>query len=100
MNPFDALEEHYPEIIAAMPTRFNSHEFILKLAHRYQHLYVKALAQYADRDVSPFQAAHGQLARRLAKFPHLVRYVGVEPSQHIFGGTTEVALWRRVKEAN
>ncbi|MDX1994014.1 MAG: HEPN family nuclease [bacterium] len=31
MNPFNELEQHYPEIIQQMPKRFNAHQFILLL---------------------------------------------------------------------
>ena len=98
MNPYDELEQHYPEIIAEMPERFNSHEFILKLAHRYQVLYVKALAQYVDPDSQPFKVVHGRLARILSdNFSHSVRYIGKEPSDDIFGNPGEAALWRKMK---
>jgi cellobiose-specific phosphotransferase system component IIA len=92
MNAFEELEKHYPEIIGQMDRRFNSHEFILELAHRYQGLYIKALAQYAESKV-PFQVVHGQLARMLAKFPHLVYYIGNESSTDIFGHSSEAAVW-------
>ncbi|MCL4250303.1 MAG: hypothetical protein KJ065_19290 [Anaerolineae bacterium] len=92
MNPLEALEQHYPEIIARMGKRFSSHEFILELAHEHQGLYVKALAQYADHK-APFQAVHGQLAKALAKFDTLVYYIGEEPSTNIFGRSSDAAVW-------
>ncbi len=95
-DPYAALEQFYPALIARMPPRFNSHEFILRLAYEHQGLYIRALAQYADSD-HPFMAAHARLARALARFPDLVRYVGDEPSVDIFGHTGQAALWRRVK---
>lgn len=100
MTAYDALEQHYLEIIDKMPHRFNSHEFILKLAYHHQHLYVKALAQYANKPkVWPFQVVHGELARRLGsdRFSHIVRYVGHEPSTDIFGHSNEAALWVKQK---
>lgn len=92
MSAFEELEKHYPEMIAQMGKRFNSHEFILKLAHEHQGLYIKALAQYADNK-APFQVVHGQLAKALAKFDTLVYYIGSEPSTDIFGQSNEAAVW-------
>ena len=92
MNPFEALEQHYPEIIQRMGKRFNSHEFILELAHSHQGLYIKALAQYSDNK-APFQVVHGQLAKALVKFDKLVYYIGDEPSTDIFGHSSEAAVW-------
>jgi hypothetical protein len=97
MDPYEELLEFYPEVIDQMPNRFNSHEFILKLAHQHQGPYVRALAQYAGTD-RPFGIVHGRLAKLLyEKFSHLVRYVGDEPSHDIFGHSSEVALWIKVK---
>lgn len=98
MSVYEELAAFYPQIIAGMPQRFNSHEFILALAHQHQHLYIKALAQYADDpDVWPFQVVHGQLARMLGEFPDLIRYVGREPSRDIFGNPSEPALWVKLE---
>ena len=44
-NPtFDALEAAFPSIVVNMDDEFDSHDFILKLAHANQRLYVQALA--------------------------------------------------------
>jgi len=96
MDPYEELLAFYPEIIDQMPNRFNSHEFILKLAHQHQGPYVRVLAHYSDSD-TPFAIVHGRLAKLLAeRFSHLVRYVGDEPSRDIFGHVNEVALWIKV----
>lgn len=92
MNPFEALEQHYPEIITRMGKRFSAHEFILELAHEHQGLYIKALAQYADNK-APFQAVHGQLAQLLHKFPNLVNKIGEESSTDIFGHSAGATVW-------
>lgn len=99
MSVYEELAAFYPQIIAGMPQRFNSHEFILALAHQHQHLYIKALAQYADDPHSnPFQATHSVLARMLKQFPNLVYYVGQEPnSRDIFGNTSDAALWVKLE---
>lgn len=96
MDPFEELDQFYPEIIEQMPKRFSSHEFILRLAHQHQGEYVRALAQYADSD-RPFGIVHGVLAKRLdQKFSHLVRYVGDEPSHDIFGHSNTAAVWTKI----
>jgi hypothetical protein len=97
MNPFEELEKHYPEVIGKMPERFNSHEFILKLAYEYQRLYAKVLAAYADAEGLPFMIVHGQLAKKLTEYPDLIKRVGEEPSQDIFGHSQTSTLWRRMK---
>jgi hypothetical protein len=92
MNPFESLEQYYPEIIQKMGKRFSSHEFILELAHQHQQLYVQALAQYADNK-APFQVAHSLLAKALTKFDKLVYYIGQEPSVNIFQHTSDASVW-------
>jgi len=97
MDPFEELEQYYPEIIAQMPQRFNSHEFILRLAHLHQGAYIRALALHADSQ-HPFMTVHSVLAKRLySKFSHLVNYVGEEKSRDIFGHSAEAALWTKAK---
>ena len=94
MNIYDEIEQHYPEIIDAMPKRFNSHEFILELANRYQGLYIKVLAQYVDSP-SPFMSAHGQLAKRLNKFTSKVKALDYESSTNIFGKSNDAMVWTK-----
>ena len=62
---------------------FDSHDFILKLAHAHQRLYVAALAAYVDHE-HPFQIVHGEIARRLLNHPELVNRVGVRNSRDLF----------------
>jgi len=97
MDPLDELTQHFPEIIAKMPNRFNSHEFIRELAHQQQRLYVQVLAKYVDSEASPFQIAHGVLAQRLASFDTLVRKIGEEPSENIFGKISTTVVWGKIK---
>jgi hypothetical protein len=93
MNPFEHLEQFYPEVIAQMPVHFDSHKFILQLAQQHQALYVQALAQYPDE---PFRIVHGELSKRLKKFSHLIRQDGVKNSPDIFGEVCEAAAWEKV----
>jgi hypothetical protein len=96
-SSLDALEALYPQVVASMERDdFDSHEFILQLAHDYQRLYVKALAAYADTD-RPFQIVHGEIAKRLLKHGHLVVKTGETISKDIFGQENTAAAWRRVK---
>lgn len=94
MNPLDQIEQHYPDIVAKMPKRFNSHEFILALANAHQGLYIKVLAQYADGK-RPFMTAHGQLAKRLNNFNYLVKKLDYESSTNILGGDSEAMVWSK-----
>jgi hypothetical protein len=75
-----------------MGKRFNSHQFILALAHQHQGLYIKALVQYADNK-APFQVVHGQLAQALFKFDHLISHEGDESSTDIFGHSNSASVW-------
>lgn len=59
-----ALQQVFPPTLVTLPHEFDSHEFILRLAHRNQRLYILALATYADA-VHPFDALHAQIVRRL-----------------------------------
>ena len=94
MNPLEEIEQYYPEILDAMPKRFNSHEFILKLAHRYQGPYIRVLAQYADSP-SPFMSAHGQLAKLIGKFSDKVKGLDYESSTDIFGNSNSAMVWSK-----
>jgi hypothetical protein len=90
---FSSLEAVYEKIIALMPNKFDSHEFILKLAQEYQQLYVQVA--YVDSE-RPFQAVHGQIAMRLLKFPNLVTRVGEHISKDIFLQESSTIMWQKV----
>ena len=47
-NAYEAIEEIYPRIVKLMDDEFDSHEFILMLAQKYQKLYVQALYDHRD----------------------------------------------------
>ena len=90
----DALEQYFPDIVAEMPDEFDSHFFILTLAHRHQQLYLQALNHYRDSD-QPFQALHGQIARRLAHHLDIVAPQGKTSSPNIFGGRSRAEEWHK-----
>jgi hypothetical protein len=58
-HDFSVLYARYPEVITQMPDLFDSHMFILELAHQNQAEYVKALYAYIDsahvENPTPFQ---------------------------------------------
>ncbi|MCE9645266.1 MAG: hypothetical protein K8S20_04640 [Chloroflexi bacterium] len=96
MSAFDELEGKYPEIVDQLPDRFDSHDFILVLAQRYQQLYVSALSEYSDNH-QPFQTVHSEIARRLNNHAELVKHIGDRPSRNIFGQVNDAAVWQKVK---
>jgi len=97
-SAFEELEIKYDEIVNLMPEddNFDSHDFILKLAQKYQQLYVQALSEYADNN-QPFQTVHGEIVKRLKNRTDLVEHIDNRTSKNIFGLENEAAVWRRVK---
>lgn len=92
---FSQLLDHYPATIAQMPgRRFNSHDFILRLAQSHQADYIEALHAYRRRP-DPFRTLHGQLSKLLRQFPLLVRYIGIVPDADIFGKPGRCASWSK-----
>ena len=91
----DELIANYPAIIELMDSEFDSHAFILELAHANQATYVAALNNYT-RGGTPFQTLHAQLSSALHGFPNLVQYVDEVKSRNIFGRVTACARWRRL----
>jgi hypothetical protein len=89
------LEAAFPEVVATMGEYFDSHDFILKLAHAHQRLYVAALAKYRTHE-HPFQIVHGEIARRLLNHPELVTRVGVRNSRDMFGQKNSATVWCKV----
>ena len=92
---FTPLYDSYPSIIARMPDRFTSHDFILRLAQRNQAAYIEALHAYR-LDADPFQVVHGILSKRLHEHTNLVRHEGEVDSTDIFGQSNRCASWSRV----
>lgn len=99
-HDFAPLYAHYPAVIADMEPNFTSHEFILRLAHQYQDLYVDALASYRttrrQNTPTPFLVVHGVLSKHLVAFSDLVRYDGEAQSVDIFRHSSECAQWQKV----
>ena len=92
---FESLEAVYEQVIALMPDKFDSYEFILKLAQEHQQLYVKALIEYAESE-RPFQIVNSQIAMRLLKYPNLVSRVGEHISKDIFLQESSATLWQKI----
>lgn len=99
-HDFNAIFEHYPELIAEMPDVFTSHQFILHLAQRHQSLYIEALYAYRNvpnpQHATPFKTVHGILAKQLNDSPNLVRYVRHLSSTDIFKQDETCAEWQKV----
>ena len=94
---FERLEELFPRIVALISKdKFDSHDFILKLAQKYQKLYVQLLYVYKDNN-QPFQSVHKEIAKRLKKRTDLVEHISDHASKNIFGLENKVAVWRKVK---
>lgn len=91
-STLQALEAAFPEVVAQMGEYFDSHDFILRLAHGRQRLYVAALAAYGDHE-HPFQIVHGEIARRLSTHTELVTRVGERISRDIFGQKSSATVW-------
>ena len=88
------LEAAFPEVVATMGEYFDSHEFILKLAHAHQRPYVAALAR--TKSVHPFQVVHREISRRLLNHPGLVTRIGERTSRDIFGQKSSATVWCKV----
>lgn len=95
----EQLYAQYDEIIDQMNDEFDSHQFILELAHRYQREYIEALYQFRN-DISnagPFGQLHSKLATRL-RTDHSDRLRRLEDheSKNIFGRDSKCAQWRKI----
>ena len=86
---FSPLFERYPAIISQMPDKFDSHDFILRLAQENQKLYIEALYHYrnSSEPEASFMVVHGILARHLNEYPVLVKQIGTALHQiNLFSG--------------
>jgi hypothetical protein len=96
-DAFEQLEKIFPRIVNLIQkNEFDSHDFILKLAQKYQKLYVQLLYVYKDNN-QPFQSVHKEIAKRLKKRDDLVKHVRDRASKNIFGLENKVAVWHKVK---
>src|SRR5215213_2560164 len=95
-DAYKELEDVFPKIVKSMPERFDSHDFILELAHKYQKLYIQALYEQRDKK-KPFETVHKAIGKRLKKRVDLVKHVRDCSSKNIFGFDNEVAFWHKVK---
>ena len=96
-DAYEELEKVYPQIVRLMDDNvFDSHAFILKLAQKYQKLYIQALYEHREQS-RPFLRVHMAIAKRLKKRVDLVKQIDSCPSPNIFGQQSKVAVWRKVK---
>jgi hypothetical protein len=94
-NEYESLESFYEQVIDRMPNRFDTHEFIIKIAQEHQQLYAKALVEHVASE-KPFQIVHSQIAMRLLKYPNLISRVGEHISRDIFLQENIATLWQKV----
>lgn len=92
---FAELFNRYPSVIEAMPDVFDSHQFILELARRYQGLYIEALSSRSHKP-APFRIVHIVLAKHLSTCAGLVQRAGDVVSADIFGSQNQCAQWRKL----
>lgn len=98
---FSVLESKFSEIVNQMPDPFDSHEFLLALAQKYQTEYVSALYAYKDYsnkgNLTPFQGVHKAIIQKLAIHKDLVALIRDDkPSKDIFGKSNQCAEWNKV----
>ncbi len=93
-SALEALEAAFPEIVATMGEYFDTHDFVLKLAHAHQRPYVAALARC--KSDHPFQIVHREISRRLLNHPELVTRIGERTSRDIFGQKSSATVWCKV----
>lgn len=89
-----ALFGHIPAIIGEMDDVFGSHEFIRRLMHRQQGLFVEAL--YAYRAATPFRKVHARISNELRNHTGLITYIGHRNSPDVFGEIQGCAFWQKV----
>ncbi len=99
-HDFSKLFDLYPKIIREMDDRFDSHEFIIKLAIDYQRDYVEALYSYRKSKYrskfAPFKVVHGILAKRLTSHQDLIdRILPDKDSMDIFGNKDSASRWNK-----
>ena len=94
---YEALEDVFPKIVRMMDDEFDSHQFILALAQKYQKLYIHALYEHRGQN-RPFHRVHMAIGKRLKKRRDLVEQIDSKPSSNIFGEQSKVAVWRKVKK--
>ena len=97
MNPrqeaLQDLEVHFAAIAKSFDRRFDTHEFILRLAKWHQHAYIRALATYEEVK-HPFMSLHGEIGRRLSTRDDFQK-VGERDSPDIFGEKNSAVVWER-----
>ena len=77
---FQSLYDHYPDVIASMPDRFTSHQFINRLFQQHQGDFIEALYAYRQGD-APMRQVTSQLSKQLHQFENLVEHDG----EHMYG---------------
>ena len=80
-------------IIANLPNRFNSHDFIEKFAKEFEPNYIDFLQQY--RGSGAFLTVHSQIAKFLSENSESLEILKTEKvrNKNIFGDDDEIQGW-------
>jgi len=91
----EALDALVHSTIPLMPSEFDTHELILKLAQHNQRQYIEALQQV--RGDAPFQTLHSMIGKRVLKFAPEFGLTPHEPwsSDDIFRQKNSCVRWVR-----
>lgn len=95
---FSDIYSSFPEAIAAMPSKFNSHELILEIARKNQKEYIDALFAYKDNP-NPFMHVHRQLSSHIKKIANdnKLKNCGDDTnSKDIFGKKNVCRAWKKI----
>jgi hypothetical protein len=95
-DAYQNLERVFHRIVKLMPDEFDSHDFLLVLAQKYQKFYIEVLYAYRDKN-RPFHRVHMAIGKRLKKRVDLVTHIKFRRSNNIFGEKSRVAVWQKVK---
>mgnify|MGYP000447003401 CR=1 FL=1 len=101
-NITNLLQKHAATIIAEMPAKFTTRQFIWKLSYEYQADYVEMLIEaYNEKNENPqiFLNLHSQIGRYLLNHAEELNIEKLgeikEPAINPFGRETPTQLWEK-----
>lgn len=85
------------DIILNLNNTFNSHDFLMKFAKRFELEYITFLFEY--NSVGAFQTIHSQIAKFLSENSMNLNIEKTEQteSRNVFGEIVRVQGWRKIK---
>lgn len=84
-----------PEIVEFLPSKFTSHQLILKLAQANQRAYIEALHKRVHLK-GPFRSVHSAIGKHLQYKISSIRFIEKTKDTNIFGKDSDNALWEKV----